>query len=93
MIQLRDKFFGGNLNLSSSASVESALGAVAPKRDSVMCRCSYSHMMKLIDDKKIFRNFIGMLGRCAECYADVVHLHRVRNNIGVVHGSRRSQPF
>ena len=29
-------------------------------------------MMKLIDYKQIFRNFAGMLGRNAECYADKV---------------------
>jgi hypothetical protein len=29
-------------------------------------------MMKLIDYKRIFRFFTRMLGRNAECYADVV---------------------
>jgi hypothetical protein len=28
--------------------------------------------MKIIDYKRFFRNFTGMLGRNAECYADVV---------------------
>jgi hypothetical protein len=28
--------------------------------------------MKLIDYKRIFRNFTGMLERNAECFADVV---------------------
>jgi hypothetical protein len=32
----------------------------------------YSLMMKLIDYKQYFRNFTGMLGRNAECYADVM---------------------
>jgi hypothetical protein len=71
-IRLRDKFFTVNLSSSSSAEMKSASAAVAPKRDSVMYVDLFRPMMKLIDYKRFFRNFTGMLGRNAECYADVV---------------------
>jgi hypothetical protein len=70
-IPLRDKFFAVNLRSSSSTNMRSALGAIAPKRDFVMCGCSHSYLIKLIDHKRIFRNFTRMLGRNAECYLDV----------------------
>jgi hypothetical protein len=38
-IQLRDKFFAGNLKPSSFAVVRTAIGAIALKRDSVMVEC------------------------------------------------------
>jgi hypothetical protein len=69
---LREKFFADNLSLSLSTDVRRASGTVAPKRDSVMCRCSYSYMIKLIYYTRIFRNFIEMLGRNPEFYADIV---------------------
>jgi hypothetical protein len=71
-IRLRDKFFAVNLSSSPSDEVKSASAAVAPKRDSVMYVDLFRPMMKLIDYKRFFRNFTGMLGRNAECYADVV---------------------
>jgi hypothetical protein len=71
-IRLRDKFFTVNLRSSSFADVKSASSAIASKRDSVMYVHLHSQMMKLIDYKQFFRNFTGMLGRNAECYADVV---------------------
>ena len=40
----------------------------------VILLCMYIYavlLMKLIDYKRAFRNFTGMLGRNAECYADV----------------------
>ena len=80
-IRLRDKFFTVNLSSNSSAEVKGVSAAIAPKRNSVMWAYLYSEMMKLIDYKRFFRNFTGMLGRNAECYADVVvpklsRLHR-----------------
>lgn len=50
-IRLRGKFFAGNLKLSSSADMRNASCAVAPERDSVICGCSYSYMIKLIGYK------------------------------------------
>ncbi len=38
-IQLRDKFFAGNLAARSTANARGALSAAAPKDDSIMCRC------------------------------------------------------
>ncbi len=41
----------------------------------VILLCMYIYavlLMKLIDYKRFFRNFTGMLGRNSECYADVV---------------------
>jgi hypothetical protein len=69
---LHDEFFAVNLSSSSSAEVKRASAAIAPKRDSVMHVYLYSLMMKRIDYKRFFRNFTGMLGRNAECNADVV---------------------
>jgi hypothetical protein len=69
---LRDKFFAVNLSSSSSAEVKSASSAIAPERDSVMHVHLHSQMMKIIDYKQFFRSFTGVLGRNAECYADVV---------------------
>jgi hypothetical protein len=71
-IRLRGRFFAVNLNLNSSGDVRSALDAVAPRRDSVTYTYLYKLMMKLIDYKSSFRNFTGVLGRNAECYADAV---------------------
>jgi hypothetical protein len=71
-IRLRYKFFAANLSSSSFADVKSALDAVALKRDSVMYVDLCRLMMKLIDYKRIFRNFTGMLGRNVECYAEAV---------------------
>jgi hypothetical protein len=56
-IRLRGRFFAVNLNLNSSGEVKSASAAVAPKRDSVMYVDLFRPMMKLIDYKRIFRNF------------------------------------
>jgi hypothetical protein len=44
----------------------------AAKHDSVMYLVLYKLMMKLIDYKRIFRNFTRMLRGNAQCYADVV---------------------
>ena len=39
----------------------------------ILLRIYFSKLiMKLIDYKRFIRNFTGMLGRNAECYADVV---------------------
>ena len=40
-IQLRDRFFAGNLAARSTANARGALSAAAPKRDSIVCRCLY----------------------------------------------------
>ena len=69
---MRDRFFAGNLAASSFAEAGSTLSDAAPKRDSVICRCLYGYVMKLIDYNRRFRNFTGMLGRNAECYADAL---------------------
>jgi hypothetical protein len=70
-IRLRTKFFAVNLSLSSFINAKAVFDAIAPKRDSVICVYLYSKIMKPIDYKNFFRNFTAMLGRNAECYADV----------------------
>jgi hypothetical protein len=80
-IQLRDRFFAGNLNLGLLTGVISALGAIALRRDFVICRYSYTYMIKLVDDMRFFRNFTGILGRNAERYAGVVLLKLSRHLI------------
>jgi hypothetical protein len=73
-IRLRGRFFAANLNPNALGDVRSALNAAALKRDSVMYVDLCRMLIKLIDDKRIFRNFTGMLARNAKCYADVVRL-------------------
>jgi hypothetical protein len=63
---LSDKFFAVSLSLNSSAYGSVALGTVAPKRDSVICKCSYSYVIKLIYYTRTFRNLTKMLGLSAD---------------------------
>ncbi len=44
----------------------------AGKRESITGVHKYGFIMKLIDCKHFFGFFTGMLGRNAECYADMV---------------------
>ena len=53
-IQLRDKFFAGNIAARSTANARGALSAAAPKGDFNMCRRLYGYAMKLIDYTRMF---------------------------------------
>jgi hypothetical protein len=72
MVQLRGHVSTATLCPSVSASARNTLGTIATKRDSVFLIYIFIYIMKLIDYKNMFCDFIGMLRRRAECYADVV---------------------